>query len=144
MSFCCPRCQMTSHHPKDEEHGYCGACHDFTGDNHFELHQGQIIDWKMEAERANRLYANIERINRVDNALAKRVGAMIERNSAIKVALTQWLRAYPLSIFPEPDLEKAAELLKAGGQTLDSVSANMARHVLSRVIEMFDDEKIIG
>jgi len=22
---------MTSHHPKDEEHGYCGNCHDFTG-----------------------------------------------------------------------------------------------------------------
>lgn len=30
MSFTCPRCQMTSHHPKDEEAGYCGNCHDFT------------------------------------------------------------------------------------------------------------------
>lgn len=30
MAFTCPRCHMVSHHPKDEEHGYCGNCHDFT------------------------------------------------------------------------------------------------------------------
>lgn len=29
--FTCPRCGRSSHHPKDIEHGYCGACHDFTG-----------------------------------------------------------------------------------------------------------------
>jgi hypothetical protein len=29
--FTCPRCARVSHHPKDREHGYCGACHDFTG-----------------------------------------------------------------------------------------------------------------
>ena len=31
MSFTCPKCHKTSYHPKDEEHGYCGNCHDFTG-----------------------------------------------------------------------------------------------------------------
>jgi len=31
MAFTCPRCGRTSFHPKDEEHGYCGYCHDFTG-----------------------------------------------------------------------------------------------------------------
>ncbi|HTF53622.1 MAG TPA: hypothetical protein VK735_39770 [Pseudonocardia sp.] len=31
MSFTCPECGRSSHHPKDEEFGYCGACHDFTG-----------------------------------------------------------------------------------------------------------------
>lgn len=31
MAFTCPKCQMTSHHPEDERHGYCGNCHDFTG-----------------------------------------------------------------------------------------------------------------
>jgi len=31
-SFTCPRCGAVSHHPKDIEHGYCGRCHDFTGD----------------------------------------------------------------------------------------------------------------
>jgi hypothetical protein len=29
--FTCPRCRRTSPHPKDAEHGYCGACHAFTG-----------------------------------------------------------------------------------------------------------------
>lgn len=29
-AFTCPRCGRTSHHPQDVEHGYCGACHDFT------------------------------------------------------------------------------------------------------------------
>jgi hypothetical protein len=25
----CPKCGRVSHHPKDEEHRYCGACHQF-------------------------------------------------------------------------------------------------------------------
>jgi hypothetical protein len=29
--FTCPRCGRTSHHPDDSREGYCGACHDFTG-----------------------------------------------------------------------------------------------------------------
>lgn len=32
MPFTCPRCSRTSHHPEDERHGYCGACHWWTGD----------------------------------------------------------------------------------------------------------------
>ena len=32
-SFTCPRCGMTSHHPKDIEQGYCGNCHDWTGND---------------------------------------------------------------------------------------------------------------
>jgi hypothetical protein len=30
--FTCPRCKAESHHPKDKQHGYCGRCHDFTGE----------------------------------------------------------------------------------------------------------------
>lgn len=30
MPFTCPKCGMTSHHPDDEKHGYCGNCHEFT------------------------------------------------------------------------------------------------------------------
>lgn len=29
-TFTCPRCGMTSAHPKDVEEGYCGNCHDWT------------------------------------------------------------------------------------------------------------------
>lgn len=31
-SFTCPRCGMTSHHPEDVRQGYCGNCHDWTGE----------------------------------------------------------------------------------------------------------------
>ena len=47
--------------------------------------------------------------------------------------LDDWERAYPLSAFPEPDLARAAELLKAGGMTLDAISASNMRHVVSRI-----------
>lgn len=28
-SITCPQCGMTSHHPKDVEHQYCGNCHQY-------------------------------------------------------------------------------------------------------------------
>jgi hypothetical protein len=31
-TFTCPRCGMTSAHPEDVRQGYCGNCHDWTGD----------------------------------------------------------------------------------------------------------------
>ena len=31
-AFRCPCCGRVSHHPKDREEGYCGACHDWTAD----------------------------------------------------------------------------------------------------------------
>lgn len=31
-SFTCPRCGATSHNPNDVAQGYCGACHDWTGE----------------------------------------------------------------------------------------------------------------
>ncbi|MFG2056664.1 hypothetical protein ACGFI9_21840 [Micromonospora sp. NPDC048930] len=30
-SFTCPVCGRVSHHPRDVDEGYCGACHDWTG-----------------------------------------------------------------------------------------------------------------
>jgi hypothetical protein len=30
MSWTCPRCAATSHHPADEANRYCGACHTFS------------------------------------------------------------------------------------------------------------------
>jgi hypothetical protein len=47
--------------------------------------------------------------------------------------IEQWSRAYPLDIFPEPDLKAVAGILKSYGYTLDAVSASMARHVLDGV-----------
>jgi hypothetical protein len=59
-----------------------------------------------------------------------------DRIDALEEALhriAQWSDAYPLSVFPEPDLKKARVLLEAGGITLDSVSAYCMRHVVSGV-----------
>ncbi|KKL67681.1 hypothetical protein LCGC14_2132540 [marine sediment metagenome] len=44
-----------------------------------------------------------------------------------------WAKAYPLEIFPKPDLGKAANVLKASGMTLGSISADSIRHVLDGV-----------
>lgn len=47
--------------------------------------------------------------------------------------IVQWSKAYPLDIFPEPDLKKAAAVLKANGMTLDAISASCMRHVVEGV-----------
>lgn len=50
--------------------------------------------------------------------------------------IEQWSQAYPLSVFPEPDLKKARVLLEAGGITLDAISAHCMRHVVTGVGEI--------
>jgi hypothetical protein len=47
--------------------------------------------------------------------------------------IAEWARAYPLTVFPEPDFVKARALLEAGGITLDAVSASNMRHVVTEV-----------
>jgi hypothetical protein len=47
--------------------------------------------------------------------------------------ISQWAQAYPLEVFPEPDFDKARELLKAGGMTLDAISASNMRYVINGV-----------
>src|SRR5882672_10004662 len=59
-----------------------------------------------------------------------------DRIDELEVALyniAQWSEAYPLDIFPEPDLIKARALLEAGGITLDAISAHCMRHVIKGV-----------
>ena len=61
---------------------------------------------------------------------------MCERCEELEEALwriSQWADAYPNKAFPEPDLKKAGEILKAAGLTLDSVSASAMRHVVVQV-----------
>jgi hypothetical protein len=49
-----------------------------------------------------------------------------------------WCEAYPISVFPEPDFKKAHEVLKANGMTLDAISANNMKHVITQVQKMID------
>lgn len=52
--------------------------------------------------RASYRWAALQEIERLQEALER---------------IEQWSRAYPLSVFPEPDLPKAAEVLKASGMS---------------------------
>ena len=74
------------------------------------------------------------------DAEAQSVAAAIERLVAERdearealLAIDTWAKAYPLSVFPEPDFALAAKLLKDGGLTLDAVSASNMRHVLTGI-----------
>jgi len=52
--------------------------------------------------------------------------------------IQEWVKAYPIDIFLEPDFKKAAKVLKENGMRLDDISASNMRHVLNGV------KKIIG
>jgi hypothetical protein len=68
-----------------------------------------------------------------DPDVLERLQEKIERPQEALWQIDQWSRAYPLTVFPEPDLEKAHELLTAGGITLDAVAASAMRHVVEGV-----------
>lgn len=57
--------------------------------------------------------------------------ARIERLEAALHSIVQWSQAYPLTVFPEPDLARAHEVLSAHGLTLDAISASAIRHVVT-------------
>jgi peptidase E len=44
-------------------------------------------------------------------------------------SLSDWARAYPETVFPEPDMDVVRTALEARGITIDSVSASNMRHV---------------
>jgi len=60
----------------------------------------------------------------------------IARLTAALQEIEQWAQAYPLSIFPKPDLKRAHELLQAGGITLDAISADAMRHVVEGIADI--------
>jgi len=67
---------------------------------------------------------------------------MSEREERLEEALRriqQWADAYPLKIFPEPNLKKAHRALLEHGMTLDAVSASAARHVLDGIRDIIKE-----
>jgi hypothetical protein len=61
---------------------------------------------------------------------------MSEREQLFEEALRRlllWSNVYSRDVFPEPDWEKAEELLKAGGISLDVIRLHCMRHVMERV-----------
>lgn len=75
----------------------------------------------------------------MDNELGMAVAdavSCIERQRTALERIVQWSEAYPLDVFPEPDLKKAREVLSAAGLSLDQISASNMRHVITRVAEI--------
>lgn len=62
-----------------------------------------------------------------------RLEEQCERMQEALERIASWSEAYPLDIFPEPDLKLARELLAAGGERLDAVGAHCMRHVIDGV-----------
>ena len=87
------------------------------------VREKELLDvvYGLEAE-VGRLRARVTKLD----AEAERLREALER-------IGQWSWAYPLSVFPKPDLARARSLLEAGGMTLDSVSADAMRHVVEGV-----------
>lgn len=73
--------------------------------------------------------------NELGMAIADAVGC-IERQRTALERIVQWAEAYPLDVFPEPDLKRVREVLTAAGLSLDQVSASNMRHVITRVAEI--------
>jgi hypothetical protein len=80
-----------------------------------------------------------ERMVRVDASLAKQLGLALQDKARFHAAISRWLDAYPLTAFPEPDLKKAADVLKENGLTLDAISASTIRFTLRRVLDLLND-----
>lgn len=104
---------------------------------------GALISWFYEhrIRRLKRMVeANIKIMqsghNLVVEGLAEAIAQRDETIGELRDLLERidsWCEAYPLDIFPEPDLIQARRLLEAGGMTLDAVSASSMRLVLQGV-----------
>lgn len=53
--------------------------------------------------------------------------------------LQNWVNAYPLDVFPEPDLKLARKLLTDGGVSYDALNAYSMRHVINGVGKIIDE-----
>ena len=94
---------------------------------------------QLEAELASREDWSPVELDIAENQTVRALEAKNERLKKGHDDIVAWGNAYPVSIFPEPDLEQAHELLKAGGMTLDAVSASAMRRVLKGVIKIASD-----
>jgi hypothetical protein len=66
----------------------------------------------------------------------------MERMEAALQRILQWSQAYPIENFPKPDeayWAKAREVLEANDMTLDRISADNMRHVITQVGKIAED-----
>jgi len=81
---------------------------------------------KIENEDLYKEYQDLAKINLELDEENERLRGALER-------IQNWAKAYPLAVFPKPDLKKAHSILKAAGMTLGAISADAMRHVLDGI-----------
>jgi DNA repair exonuclease SbcCD ATPase subunit len=87
--------------------------------------------WKRELKRV------IPKTHLIDS-LVLTTRKMVEQSERMREALTKlrdWPNAYPVDIFPEPDLFQVRLVLQEAGITIDQVSASNFRWLLGRISE---------
>ncbi len=97
--------------------------------NYEEISREGLID--MLEEATDRLEEQAGNIQKMETRNEKLEGALI--------AVLNWAQAYPIEVFPEPDMKFASQLLKAGGVTIDAISASAMRHLLKRITEIINE-----
>lgn len=85
----------------------------------------------LEAE-VSTLREHLAEVNRLMSLNCRKV----ERLEEALQRIVAWAEAYPLDIFPEPDLNAVRKWLQSGGHSLDQVSASNMRHVIKGVGEI--------
>jgi hypothetical protein len=89
----------------------------------------RVIDYGVSDNRYIVESNEVEALTAENKAQAER----IEKLEDIFHKIRAWQQAYPLDIFPKPDLKKAHEVLKTAGMTLDAIAADNIRHVLDGI-----------
>ena len=96
------------------------------------LYQANEQIKKLEEEK-NELADAIETMNNKCVKIRRHLEKRIAELEAALQRIDNWAKAYPIKAFPEPDLKKAAKVLKDAGLTIDAISASNMRHVLDGV-----------
>jgi multidrug resistance efflux pump len=90
----------------------------------------QVASLQASIARLREQVASLQATSGYESSIAQ---VQIERLEEALRRIDDWSKAYPLSVFPEPDLERAAHVLKANGMTLDAISAFTMRHCIEGV-----------
>ena len=115
------------------------------GQNWFFLDTGEFTP-DYQAERLYRTYVAKENLQRIQQAEAdiNRTKTFEKLNNDGKEyealeKIRNWINAYPLEVFPEPDMKLAHETLKAAGISLDAISASNMRYILNGIKKIVDE-----
>ena len=99
-----------------------------------------LVDVRILSDKIKQLEADSGNWEAAYKTCAKSEDKLIEENQRLTEAIEfvdNWCKAYPIKIFPEPDMKKAHQALKEHGMTLDAISTSNMRHVITRVREKF-------